>query len=65
MTAQDERMGGRRIQKSKTMQRHIAHAVPILKVTLNHLIINERANVDSFYAGLDHWMIILKELAGR
>ena len=27
--------------------------------------LNERANVDSFYAGLDHWMIILKELAGR
>lgn len=26
--------------------------------------LNERANVDSFYAGLDHWMIILKELAG-
>ena len=27
--------------------------------------LNERANVDSFYAGLDHWTIILKELAGR
>lgn len=27
--------------------------------------LNERANVDSFYAGLDHWMIILKKLAGR
>ena len=26
--------------------------------------LNERANVDSFYAGLDHWTIILKELAG-
>ena len=27
--------------------------------------LNERANVDAFYAGLDHWTIILKELAGR
>ena len=27
--------------------------------------LNERANVDAFYSGLDHWMIILKELAGR
>ena len=26
--------------------------------------LNERANVDAFYAGLDHWTIILKELAG-
>ena len=27
--------------------------------------LNERANVDAFYSGLDHWTIILKELAGR
>lgn len=27
--------------------------------------LNERANVDAFYLGLDHWTIILKELAGR
>ena len=26
--------------------------------------LNERVNVDAFYAGLDHWSIILKELAG-
>ena len=26
--------------------------------------LNERANVDAFYSGLDHWTIILKELAG-
>ena len=27
--------------------------------------LNERASVDAFYSGLDHWTIILKELAGR
>ncbi len=27
--------------------------------------LNERANVDGFYAGLDHWSIVLKELAGN
>ena len=27
--------------------------------------LNERANVDAFYSGLDHWTIILKELAGE
>ena len=26
--------------------------------------LNERANVDAFHSGLDHWTIILKELAG-
>ena len=26
--------------------------------------LNERASVDAFYSGLDHWTIILKELAG-
>ncbi|TMM47124.1 M20/M25/M40 family metallo-hydrolase [Qipengyuania marisflavi] len=26
---------------------------------------NERLRVDAFYAGLDHWTIVLKELAGR
>ena len=25
---------------------------------------NERMRVDAFYAGLDHWSIVLKELAG-
>ena len=27
--------------------------------------LNERLPVDSFYAGLDHWLVIIKELAGR
>lgn len=27
--------------------------------------LNERLRVDSFYDGLDHWTIVLKELAGR
>ena len=26
--------------------------------------LNERTSVDAFYGGLDHWMVILKELAG-
>ena len=26
--------------------------------------LNERKPVEQFYAGLDHWMIILKELSG-
>ena len=26
--------------------------------------LNERMRVDQFYAGLDHWSVILKELAG-
>ena len=26
--------------------------------------LNERMRVDAFYAGLDHWSIVLKELAG-
>ena len=27
--------------------------------------LNERMRVDAFYDGLDHWSIVLKELAGR
>ena len=27
--------------------------------------LNERMAVDSFFAGLDHWYIVLKELAGE
>jgi hypothetical protein len=26
--------------------------------------LNERLSVDAFYGGLDHWYLILKELAG-
>jgi acetylornithine deacetylase/succinyl-diaminopimelate desuccinylase-like protein len=27
--------------------------------------LNERLSVDAFYGGLDHWYIVLKELAGE
>jgi acetylornithine deacetylase/succinyl-diaminopimelate desuccinylase-like protein len=49
-----------------------SNGVPTLAISANFMDeadkfahgLNERIPVSSFYAGLDHWMIIMKELAG-
>ncbi|MEP3889809.1 MAG: hypothetical protein ABJN69_05030 [Hellea sp.] len=46
--------------------------VPTLAISANFMNeadmfahgLNERMPVSSFYAGLDHWMVIMQELAG-
>ena len=45
----------------RTLVEDIARALG----TVGHVAVLRRLRVDAFYGGLDHWMVILKELAGK